>query len=395
MKITRGEWPILAAVFLDLLGFGMVIADFQVRAERLAPTGVSPGVLIGLLLASTFVVQFFVSPRWGRESDRRGRKPVLLLCTALSAVAMLVYGVADHFAWLLVSRILAGLGSANVVIAQAWISDTSDGPSRTAALGRVSAAISTGLVLGPPIGGELARLGENQLIGFVAGGASLLGVLWLAFAMPSQPPTSQREPGRRPAFDLRLLREIPRLRPLVLIAAIAWFSLAMLEGTFARLILHLYGFHQEVFGRLFGYEALLGIVVSGRLLGWLVKRYEDRALLRWAYVSQGVGLALNPLGVVLASVMPPMGTLFAASTLFAVGTGIANPTVNALCSRLTPDERQGELFGLLQGARAVGFVLGPVLGGWIFDRHPSAPYLLAGAVCLFAASIAPQMSRGE
>ena len=385
------ELPLLAAVFLDLLGFGMVIADFQLRAERLVPPGWPTGPLIGALLASTFLVQLLVSPRWGRFSDHRGRKPVVLVCTLLSAAAMLVYGFADSIAWLLLSRILAGLGSANVVVAQAFLSDETEGDARTAALGRISAAISAGLVLGPPIGGELAARGGNLAIGITAGLASILGAVWLAVALPSTPPREVREPGRRPPIDLTLLRDLPGLRPLVLIATVAWFSLATLEGTFARLIHHLFGYGQVEFGRLFGYEALLGIIVSAHILGWISKRIDETPLLRGAYLAQGLGLALNPIAAAVAFVVPPLGTLFFASTLFAVGAGLANPTVNALCSKITPDDRQGELFGLLQGTRAVGFVLGPIVGGWMFDRHPAAPYFLAGAVCVLAAILVPRI----
>lgn len=391
MRRRLPELPLLAAVFLDLLGFGMVIADFQLRAERLVPTGWPKGPVIGALLGSTFVVQLLVSSRWGRLSDHRGRKPVVLACTLLSAAAMLVYGFANGIAWLLVSRILAGLGSANVAVAQALISDETEGDARTAALGRISAAIGAGLVLGPPLGGQLAAQGGNLAIGLTAGVASLLGAAWLAWVLPSTPPKEIREPGRRPAIDLTLLRDLPRLRPLVTIAVVAWFSLATLEGTFARLIHQMFGFGQVEFGRIFGYEALLGIIVSARVLGWVAARVKETPLLRGAYLAQGLGLALNPLAATIAMAVPPLATLYVASTLYAVGSGLANPTVNSLCSRLTPNDRQGELFGLLQGTRAIGFVLGPVVGGLMFDWHPATPYLLAGAVCVVAAVLVPKI----
>ncbi|MGV3616380.1 MAG: MFS transporter [Fimbriimonas sp.] len=391
MQRRRPELPLLAAVFLDLLGFGMVIADFQLRAEHLVPKGWPAGPVIGALLGSTFVIQLLVSPRWGRLSDHRGRKPVVLICTLLSAAAMVVYGLADSIGWLLLSRVLAGLGSANVAVAQALISDETEGEARTAALGRISAAIGAGLVLGPPLGGFLATRGGNLAIGLTAGVASLLGAAWLAVVLPSVPPKTVQEPGRRPPIDLTLLRDLPRLRPLVTIAVVAWFSLATLEGTFARLINHLFGYTQKEFGLLFGYEALLGIIVSARILGWVASRVRETPLLRGAYLAQGLGLALNPLAAAIAVAVPPLGTLFVASTLYAAGAGLANPTVNALCSKLTPDDRQGELFGLLQGTRAVGFVLGPIVGGWMFDWNPTAPYLLAGAVCVVAAVLVPRI----
>jgi MFS family permease len=210
-------------------------------------------------------------------------------------------------------------------------------------------------------------------------------------ALPSVPPKEERHPGRAPVIDLRLLQEAPKLRPLILIAAVAWFSLATLEGTFARLISHLFKYNQREFGIIFGYESILGIVVQGVILAWIVRRMRPTALLRSAYLTQGVGLALNPFAGLLAPSVVPFALLVVASTLYAIGSSISNPTVNSLCSRLAPDSRQGELFGLLQGARSIGFVAGPLVGGCLFDWHPEAPYFLAGAVCVAAAILVPRI----
>lgn len=391
MALRDSEAPILAAVFLDLMGFGMVLADIQLRAEAMAPKGWRPGWIIGGLLASTFVTQMFASPRWGRLSDRRGRKPVFVLCTVLSAVAMLVYGLAGSLGMLLLSRIISGLGAANVAVLQAYLSDRTDPSDRAAALGRIGAAISAGLVVGPPLGGFLAASGGNHLIGLVAGSASLIGAIWMARALPNLPPHPTEEPEHHALFDLRLLKELPAIRSLVLIAAVAWFSLAMLEGTFARLISYLYAYDQRQFGLLFGYESFLGIVIQASLVGWVVTRVRESNVLRISYLAQGLGLAANPFAATLLPIGPPFVLLVIASTLYSVGSSLANPTLNSLCSRLTPDSRQGELFGLMQGARSVGFVVGPVLGGALFDWQPAAPYIIAGVVCVLASALVPSV----
>jgi MFS family permease len=178
---------------------------------------------------------------------------------------------------------------------------------------------------------------------------------------------------------------------LILIASVAWLSLATLEGTFARLIEYYFGYGALQFGFLFGYESLLAILVQGAVLAWILKRWKQTPLLRTAYVLQGVGLAMNPASAPLAGAIPPLATLFVASSLYALGSSVANPAVNGMCSRLAPDNRQGELFGLLQGTRSSGFVVGPMLGGILFDWHPAAPYLLAGGVCVAAALLVPRV----
>lgn len=396
----------MVAVFLDLLGFGMIVTNVQLHVESLVPKGWPPGPVIGAVLASTFVVQTLVSPRWGELSDRIGRKPVVVICSVLSAAGMLVYGISGSLTLAFLSRILSGLGAANIAVAQAMISDEYAGEDRTAALGRLSAALSTGLILGPILGGQLAKRGdvltfgllkEGALaVGVVGGIASMIGALVLFLALPNVPPKEARQPGaKRMVFDVGLLRDVPSVRPLILVAAVAWFSLAMLEGTFLRLINRFFGYDEDAFGFIFGYESFLGVVVQGVAIGWLARKLGDRRLLVFGYIAQGIGLALNPFASTLQSFVPPLVTLFVASTFFAFGGGVANPTVGGLASRLVPEDRQGELFGLLQAARSVGFVLGPILGGALFDFHPAWPYYLAGLVCFGAAWIVGDRVKGK
>jgi MFS family permease len=385
MSRLRTEAPILVALFLDLMGFGMILADFQLRGEAMMPKGWPTGLIIGSLLASTFVVQVIVSPYWGNLSDHIGRKPVLVACSILSAAGMLVYGLAGSVALLLVSRILAGFGGANVAIAQAYVGDLDDVSTHARAIGRIGAATTGGLVIGPVIGGIFAQMGANHLVGYSACLASGFGALMIAVLLHHRPR------GEAPAISRhgpgwRLLREFPQLRGFFLIAAISWFSVAMLEGTFARLIHQLYGYDQRQFGLLFGYEALLGVIVQGIVLSWVVKYVKSIPLLRFAYITQGFGLALNPFAGIVAV---PLVLLFIASTFFALGSSLANPTITAKCGALVTVERRGELFGLMQGARSVGFLVGPMLGGMLFDFRPAVPYLLAGAICVVAAALVP------
>ena len=177
MKTARGvlthELPLLLAVFLDLAGFGMILPDIQTRLEGMG----AAGWLIGAVFSSYFVAQTVASPLWGRWSDRAGRKPVLLWCGLLSVAALLMYAGAGSVAWLFVSRILAGLGGANVVAAQAYLADTTEEKTRPEALGRIGVAITGGLLLGPVIGGYLSEVGGHVLLGGVAAALSLLGVL--------------------------------------------------------------------------------------------------------------------------------------------------------------------------------------------------------------------------
>jgi MFS family permease len=390
MRIAKVELPLLLAIFADLFGFGMLISGIQLRAESLVPENLPKGPVIGALFALTFVIQVFVSPLWGKLSDTIGRKPVLLACQALSGLGLLAYGGPDSLAILLLSRVLSGLGAANVAIAQALVADLYAPEDRAGPLGRMSGALSAGLVLGPAVGGFLhGQANGPQTVGFVAGALSLLGALAILVATPHSDVSEKRQPGKKLIlFDVTLLREFPVVKRYFSIAAIAWLALATLEGTFARLIKALFGYGEFEFGMIFGFESLLAVLVPAFLLGWLASKFSSRILLIGAFLLQSIGLMLNPLAGTFA--LTPLAVLFIASLLYGLGSSVSNPVVNTIVSQNVPANRQGEVFGLLQGARSLGFVLGPIVGGALFDIWPSSAYFLAGIVCLIAATIVPK-----
>ncbi len=389
--MRRYELPILIAILLDLAGFGMAFPDIQLRAEAMGASG----IVIGLILASLFVVQFLASPKWGALSDRIGRKPVAVGCTALSALSMVAYAMTDSLWGIVASRILGGLAAANVVALQAYLAERTPEGERGPIMGRIGAAISVGLIGGPFLGGQLAQMGGSQLVGWAAAGASGTGALLLLLGMKgTRPAKTMEKPLKTALFDLRLLRDLPDLRPMVALAATAWFALACLEGTFGRLIAHMFDFPlydsgmaftkpQGVFGTIFGLESLVSFAIQGLFFAWISARISYRNLLRMGFAMQGIGLFLTPFA-------PGLALLFTFSAIFSAGGALANPTINTICSNLTPESRQGELFGLLQASRSLGFLLGPLLGGALFDLLPAAPYILAGGVGLLAALLVPR-----
>ena len=368
-----------AAIFLDLVGFGMMFPDVQLRAEALG----AKGWLIGLILASYYIVQMIASPRWGALSDRLGRKPALLACGTISALSMVVYALGNNVWWMLASRAVAGLGAANVVIAQAIASDHTQGDARSIAQGRISAAISAGLVLGPALGGVLGHFGDSHVVGLVAAGFSLVGTLWIAFALPKNPSVKAEKGEEKPKDALAW----DGILPLLLVASLGWLALAFLEGTFGRLIERTLGLGRLEFGLILALDGIAA-VLQGAFFPALVKRNSPQKLLRIAFLLQAVGLATIPFARHLALLIP-------LNALFGIGVGLANPTINALASQLTAPERQGIVFGRLQSARSVGFLFGPILGGVLFDVGYSLPYLLAGGLALLAAAVGYDASRGK
>jgi MFS family permease len=376
--LNRRELPLYFAVFLDLVGFGMPFMDLQLRAEEFG----AAGWMIGAILASYNVVQLFVSPFWGSLSDRVGRKPILLICTALSAGSMLVYALFPSLLGILLSRIFAGMAAANVVVGQAYLADITAEEHRKRAMGRVSASIMLGLIAGPALGGYVASQYGSSALGFAAAGASALSFLWILIGVkPIKPSQPSRISGNTLVFNVRAIAGLPGLGRLLAIAAAGWFVLACLEGTFARLVQATQQLSKagavQLASNLFSLESLVG-AGAGLLLAWLAVRLSSGALLRLGYLLQAFGVALFPLA-------PDVPALVVGSVLFALGAGIVSPTINALASELTPENQQGLLFGMLQSTRSVGFIIGPILGGAMFDMAPGLPYYLAAGVGLIAA----------
>lgn len=338
----------------------------------------APGWMIGAILASSFIVQTLVSPAWGRASDKWGRRPVFLVCCLLSASSMVVYALAPSLIFLLLSRILSGLGGANTAIAQAVITDSWSGEERTQALGRLNAAQTLGMVLGPAAGGFAMHYLGSTTGALIAAGLSLVGCLAAFFWGEFRP--GQLEITERKYGFFALVREFPNVLPLFLGAVTAWFSLAMLEGTFGRLINRTLGLGEREFGLIFAFESVVWVGVSAFLLAPILKLGRQKRTLSFSYILMGIGLALTPFA-------PSLFLLFGCSLLYALGQGFASPAVNALCSEEAGEDRQGEVFGLLQGARSIGFVLGPILGGALFDFYHPGPYLVAGLACAAAALV--------
>jgi len=379
-----------------MVGFTMLIPDIQLRAETMLAGIAFKGPIIGALLQATFIIQLFASPRWGRLADKAGRKRVFVVCQSISALAMLIYGFAGSIALLFVSRILAGFGGANVSVAQAMAA-VAAGDDRKRVLGWVSATLSAGMIFGPAVGGFLAHGSGSKLIGVAGAVISFAGGALVLLMVPKDSPEqhssqsgqSDETEKQNALLDLSIFRSHPSLLPFFWIAVSASFALATLEGTFGRLIHAMLGFGQREFGVVFSYEALLGIFVSVVALVWLGKRMCDTTILRLGYIAQGIGLGLNPLAGVLAHLAPGMLWLLIASTFFAFGSGIVGPTLSSLASSTVPEKIQGELFGTMQAARTVGFIIGPILGGFLFDFWHPGPYVFAGAVCLFVAFALP------
>ena len=370
-------------VFVDLLGFGMVIPVMPLYAKELG----AAEAWTGLLSTGYSAMQFVFAPIWGRLSDRVGRRPVLLLSIAMTAMAFFMYGLAGTFAVLLASRLFAGAATANIAIAQAYVADVTPPEGRARGMGIIGAAFGLGFVLGPAIGGILSAHSLG-LPGLAAGALSVVNGIAAYFILPEPEShtAAARERSRIAALSDELRR--PGIRRLILCYFLVILAFSAMENTYAFLVRERYGLTRAHVNYLFAYIGVLVVVVQGGLVGPLTKRFGERNLLVAGALLQALALAALPFAWGL-------GGLLLATAPLAIGSGLSSPALSALISRHSRAEDQGGTLGIGQSAAAFGRILGPESGTFTYSRFsPGFPYL-AGAVIMALAAVVGSTVRAQ
>jgi MFS transporter, DHA1 family, tetracycline resistance protein len=376
-------------VFLDLLGFGLIIPSLGVYARQLAQdANISQPIFAATSLGFIYsIMQFVFTPLWGRLSDRIGRRPVLLISIAGSAVGFLGIGFAQSFWWLLFARAFAGIMTSNLSVAQAYIADVTTQENRSRSMGLIGIAFGLGFVLGPFVGGELSGAYGTAAPSFFAAGLAALNFMWAMFALPEsrKPNQSPRPKTSRVEMFRREILQSPQLSSLMLVSFLAIFAFANLEQTFGLMLQAKFNISSEaeagqLTGRYLGFAGLLGAFLQGGLLGRLVKKFGEPRLIVFGFFT-------TALGMFLVSSLDGRTLLLLPMALVAIGQGAYTPSVSGLLSRLSDPERQGEILGVAQSANSLGRILGPAWGGMVFQHLGyHAPYV-SGAVVLIIAGI--------
>ncbi len=381
MRTRRSLAILFVIVFVDLLGFGMVIPVMALYAERLG----APDSQIGWLMTGYSFMQFVFTPIWGRLSDRFGRRPLLLLSIAMTAVGFVGYALAPDFRWLLASRLFAGAATANIAIAQAYIADVTPPEGRAKGMGLIGAAFGLGFVLGPALGGLLSSI-SLAAPGYAAAGLAAANGVAAFFILPE--PRARVVSAHRARF-MAILDELrrPGIRRLILIYLLAILAFSGMEATFALIAAHRYGLDQRHVSYVFAFIGVVVTVVQGGLIGPLTRRFGEQPLLVAGLVLQAVGLVAVPYAGNMAG-------LLAACLPLSLGSGLSTPALSSLLSRSARDEDQGGTLGIGQSAAALGRIAGPISATSAYEHlWFAAPYLGGAAVMLLTAAIGSTLRR--
>jgi MFS transporter, DHA1 family, tetracycline resistance protein len=372
--IPRGFWPVWTAVAVDLLGFGIIIPLLPLYAERFGASATT----IGFLFASYSLAQFVFAPIWGRISDRVGRRPILLITIAGSAIGSLILGLAGSLPILFIGRILDGASGASVAVARATVSDIADADQRPRLMGLLGAAFGVGFVVGPALG-ALAALGSPSLPFYVAAGISALNLVAGVIRIPE----SLRAPtSRMHGTGLRSL-PMPVLR-LVILTFVGITAFSAFEATFSLLGSARLDMNEPTVALVFAGIGLVLVATQAGLVGPITRALGEAKTIR-------LGLILNVVGFAVISVADSWLTLPPGLALLALGQGLLTPTLSSAVAGMAP-ERAGVALGVQQSAGGLARVVGPIIGGVLFAAAIPLPYIVAAGLTLIALPITPRIT---
>jgi DHA1 family tetracycline resistance protein-like MFS transporter len=369
---------VLLTVFVDLLGFGIVLPILPFYAQRYGATPVQ----IGAIIAAFSLMQFLFTPVWGRVSDRVGRRPVILVSLFGSVASYLLFARAESVLALLASRMLAGVAGANLAAAQAYIADVTTPETRARGMGWISAAFGFGYMLGPPIAALASVRWGIHAPGYVAAALAFINLVLARLWLPEAVPTADKSLMRR-TFDPRVLHRVLK-RPVVGGVTITMTAIAFAtSGVTAMLALYLqarFSFDEMDTAWVFSLLGLTSSAIQLGLVHTLVTQFGEKRLSIAGILLLVVallGMAAAPTPVALRGVL-----LF-----YAIGFAVIGPSALSLVSRAAEEGEQGMVIGVVQSLGALARVFGPMAAGIALGRLGAAAPMVGGSIVCALASV--------
>ncbi len=358
-------------VFLDLLGFGIILPQLPFYALKFGASG----AWVGVLLAAFSAAQLVGAALLGRLSDRYGRRPVMLISLLGSSLAFAMAGLSSTLWQLILSRAFAGLFGGSIATAQAYVADVTAPKDRARYMGLIGASIGMGFVLGPFVGAELSRFGFSAA-SYLAAGLSAFDLVLAALFL--------REPQRsaQPRVRLSLPQALaqPLIGRLLLTNFVTALAFVGMEATFALLGKQRFGLGPAMMGRFFAAIGIVLAIVQGGIVGRLVARFGERRIAILGALILAGTLLLIPW-------TPQLSYLLAVMLLLAAGQGLLLPSTSTLMSRLAPPTLQGGILGINQSLGAGARAVGPVIAGALFDADFHLPYVVSGLLVLLVGAL--------
>ena len=348
---------IFTTVFIDLVGFGIVIPVLPFYAEGTI-FNATPRT-VGLLFASYSIMQLIFAPILGGLSDKYGRRPVLFLSIIGTGIGFLVLGLATTLWMLFAGRILDGITGGNISTAQAYIADITTSENRAKGMGLIGAAFGLGFIFGPAIGGILSRWGIHVPF-FFAATLCFLNAILLYFRLPEtvtrdHPAKHQAAGGRGLNQVLNSLKE-PRLAFVMVIYFLFIVAFSIMTTSFSLYTMFRFGYDAQHTGYLFAYVGVIAVIIQGGLIGRLVKRFGELPLVIVGAFFFAISLFAVPF---VGPAAGGLAALLIGGGVFSAGNSLATPALTSLASKSVGAAEQGTVLGVMQSVASLARAVGP------------------------------------
>lgn len=364
---------LLLVVFIDLIGFGIVIPILPLLIDR---TGGDP-FLVGVVISVFSLFQFLFSPILGRLSDKYGRRPILILTSFINSISYFLIFFSQIFWVILLARVIAGIGSANISVAQAYIADTTKAHERTRKMALLGAAFGLGFIVGPLIGGVISEsfgIGAPFLVPAVL---SLINTVLIFAILPESNKVLQKH-VKIEFFNLKVTREVLRPKNMAFLLFLFFFvnlALSLIIGVFPIFSQTRFGWTEAQNGYYFGLIGIGSFITQAFLIKLLLKKFDETQLIR-------VGLLVFGISMMSIGITPLVFFALLAGPINSFGFSIINVNTQSLISLESKADEQGIVLGIAQSFGSLARVFGPLIGGAIATFNIGMPYIISGIISL-------------
>jgi MFS transporter, DHA1 family, tetracycline resistance protein len=366
-------------IFIDMLGFGIIIPILPIFSKELG----AQDYQVGLIAMIYPIMNFLFAPLWGTLSDRHGRRPIMLVSILITSVAYFVFSQSTVLWILFLSRMLSGIGSANISVAQAYISDVTSPEERTKSLGFLGAAFGIGFIMGPPLGGWLKSIstaGTVDWVGYVACAMCLINFAMAYFSLPE----SLKERKSDAPFNFKVVTGIitelkkPKVGELLWINFVFISAFMLMQISCSLMWKEVTQLNEREIGYVFAYIGVATAIVQGVLVGRMVKAFGEQKMLRYGIVLMAVGLAILPFtGKILFFPFQYIGL-----ALIALANGCLTPSITSMLSKFAKPTEVGQVLGVNQSFGSVARAVGMGLSGILYSLQFAVPFVVGVALML-------------